>query len=163
MSASDGRTEEKGEALDAFLRLPTLAVIGVSADRRKFGNQVYRALVERGVTVYPVHRSLTEVEGVPCYRNVEDLRGKIEGVVTVVPPAETERLMEECAQAGAKAVWMQQGSESPAAVEAARRSGLRVVAGECLFMYLEPVGSVHGIHRWLKRLFGGYTPPSPKA
>ena len=159
MSGSRVNEESKREALGAFLRLPSLAVVGVSADRKKFGNQVYRALRERGVTVYPIHRSLTEVEGVKCYQRVEDLRGKIEGVVTVVPPAETERLMEICAEAGVKAVWMQQGSESPAAIDVARQLGMRVVSGECILMYLEPVGSVHGVHRWFKKLFGGYTSP----
>ena len=160
MSTTRVRKEEKRAALGEFLRLPTLAVIGVSADQKKFGNIVYRALVERGVTVYPVHRSLTEVEGVKCFQRIEDLKGKIEGVVTVVPPAETERMMESCAEAGVKAVWMQQGSESPAAIEAARQLGMRVVSGECILMYLEPVAAIHGVHRWVKKLFGGYVSPA---
>jgi uncharacterized protein len=151
------------ESLGAFLRFPSLAVVGVSADRKKFGNIIFRTLKERGVRVYPIHRSLGEVEGVPCYSTLGALPEKVEGVVTVIPPAETEKFVETCPGAGVKAIWMQQGSESPKAEARARELGMQVVAGECLLMYLEPVGSIHGLHRWFKKLFGTYTPPSAGA
>jgi acyl-CoA synthetase (NDP forming) len=105
--------------IERFFDSPAFAVIGVSADRKKFGNVVYRSMREHGLTVYPVHRSLTNVEGDVCYRSVMDLPGGVRSVVTVVPPAETERVIEECGRKGIGAVWMQTGSDS----EGARAQG----------------------------------------
>jgi predicted CoA-binding protein len=142
--------------IDAFLSSPSFAVVGVSADRKKFGNSLYRALRERGKQVFPVHRTLETVEGDQCYRSVRDLKGRVKAVVTVVPPAETEKVVEECVEAGIEMVWMQQGSQSAKAVSAAVGNGMRVVAGECLFMFAEPVTSIHAFHRWFTKLIGKY-------
>jgi uncharacterized protein len=151
--------EAKGNAIASFLASQTFAVVGVSADRRKFGNALFRAMRDRGLSVVPVHKTLERVEGAACYHSVRELQGVAEAVITAVPPAETERLAEECAGAGIRKIWMQQGSSSDRAVALAHQHGLEVVQGECLMMFLEPVHSVHAFHRWLKRLFGRY--PSP--
>jgi hypothetical protein len=142
--------------IDAFLSSPSFAVVGVSADRKKFGNSLYRALRERGMQVFPVHRSLDTVEGDQCYRSVRDLKGRVKAVVTAVPPAETDKVVQECIEAGVEMVWMQQGSESGEAVSAAVGKGIRVVAGECLLMFAEPVRSVHAFHRWFNKIIGKY-------
>lgn len=142
--------------IDAFLSSPSFAVVGVSADRKKFGNSVYRALRERGKQVFPVHRTLETVEGDQCYHSVRDLKGRVKAVVIVVPPAETEKVVQECVEAGVEMVWMQQGSESAKAVSAAVGNGMRVVAGECLLMFAEPVSSIHAFHRWFNKIIGKY-------
>ena len=144
------------EVIDRFLASPAIAVVGVSANRRKFGNVVFRELRSRGRNVVPVHRSLESVEGERCYRSVEDLPAGITGVVTVVPPSETEAVVESCAKRGIGAIWMQQGSESPRAIARAAELKVDTVHGECLLMFLEPVRSVHGVHRWFAKLFGRY-------
>jgi uncharacterized protein len=143
-------------AIEHFLQSPALAVVGVSANRRKFGNVVFRELRSRGRTVFPVHRSLETVEGERCYRSVEELPGGVTGVVTVVPPSETEGIVDACVAKGITALWMQQGSESPRAIARAAELGIQTVHGECLLMFLEPVKSIHGVHRWFAKLFGRY-------
>jgi hypothetical protein len=148
------------EAIASFLSARSFAVIGVSADRRKFGNAVFRAMRDQGLSVVPVNRTLDRVEETKCYRAVAELKGVAEAAVTVVPPAETERLMEECAAAGIRKIWMQQGSASDQAVALAREKGMEVVFGECLLMFLEPVRSMHAFHRWLKKLVGRYPAPA---
>jgi uncharacterized protein len=142
--------------IQRFFASPVYAVIGVSANQRKFGNMVYRSMRDRGMTVYPVHRSLERVEGDVCYRSVLEIPGEVQSVVTVVPPVETERVIEECAQKGVRMVWMQNGSESDRASMLADQHGLGAVRGQCIMMFLEPVKSVHSFHRWVSRLVGSY-------
>ncbi len=152
--------QEKGKAIAAFLASRSFAVVGVSADRRKFGNSLFREMRDRGLSVLPVHRSLDRVEEEQCYHSVTDLRGKVEAIVTAVPPGETERVLRECAGAGIRRVWMIKGSSTGRALSLAQELGLDAIHGECPFMYLEPVRSVHGFHRWTKKLFGRYTAPA---
>ena len=144
------------EHVETFFASPAFAVIGVSANRKKFGNVVYRSMKERGLTVFPVHPSLTTVEGDACYRAVRDLPDNVKSVITVVQPAVTEQVVEECADKGIRSVWMQQGSQSDSAISAATSHGMSVVPDECVMMYLEPVKSVHAFHRWVTRLVGKY-------
>jgi predicted CoA-binding protein len=77
------------------------------------------------------------------------------GVVAVVPPAETEKIVEDCGRLGIRRVWMQQGSESPKAIERCRALGIAAVSGECLIMYTNP-GFPHTIHRFIWKVLGKY-------
>jgi hypothetical protein len=140
------------QAIEVFFQQPAFAVVGVSADRKKFGNIIYRAMKERGSIVFPVHPRLDSVEGDACFPSVGQLPDEVRAVVTVVPPAETEKVVRECVGRGMTAVWMQQGSQSEQAAREAREAGLSVVTGQCIMMYLEPVQSIHAVHRWIARL-----------
>jgi predicted CoA-binding protein len=74
-------------------------------------------------------------------------------VVTVVPPAEALRVVEEAARLGLTKVWLQQGSASPEAVALAKERGLELVADACVLMHLKPTG-FHAVHGWLARALG---------
>ncbi len=142
--------------IEAFFEGPAYAVIGVSANRKKFGNVVFRMMEEKQFAVYAVHPTLDTVEGKRCYHTVADLPENVKAVVTVVPPGVTEQVVRECLLRGIRHFWMQPGSESPAAVSAARKAGATVIEHECILMFLDPVESVHALHRWLKKLVGTY-------
>jgi uncharacterized protein len=144
------------QVIDEFLASEAFGVIGVSANQKKFGNVVYRTMKEKEAVVYPVHPSLATVEGDTCYRNVAALPEGVTAVVTVVPPAATLDVVHQCAARGITKVWMQPGSQSDAAIAEAEKAGMKVIAGECILMFLEPVKSVHAFHRFLKKVFGGY-------
>jgi uncharacterized protein len=140
--------------IESFFSANAYAVIGVSAERKKFGNAVFRTMKQKGLTVYPVHRSLESVEGEKCFRTVNDLPADVTSIVTVVPPAVTESVVRDAMAKGVRHVWMQPGSNSRAAADAARNAGATVVDGECILMFLEPVDSIHALHRWVKKLVG---------
>jgi predicted CoA-binding protein len=140
--------------VDSFFTSPAYAVVGVSADRKKFGNTVFRTMKEKGITVYPVHPTHETVEGEKCYSDVKSLPAEVSSIVTVVPPAITKLVVEDALARGVKHIWMQPGSNSSLAAAAARKAGASVVDGECILMFLEPVGSVHKVHRFVNRVFG---------
>jgi len=51
----------------------TVAVIGASNDRNKYGNKALRAFVQHGYTVYPVNPNETEIEGLPAFKTISDI------------------------------------------------------------------------------------------
>ena len=128
---------------EEFVAEKRIAVVGVSRTRG-FGNMAFKALRQKGYDVYPVNANADEVEGVRCYRRLADVPGPPPAVVAVVPPAETEKLVADCVRLGVKRLWMQQGSESEAAIRAAELAGLSVVHHACVLMYARPTG----VHRW---------------
>ncbi len=48
--------------------VPSIAIIGASADRLKFGNKAVRAYQQRGCIVYPTHPAAAEIEGLADYK-----------------------------------------------------------------------------------------------
>jgi predicted CoA-binding protein len=136
-----------------FINQKTLAVVGVSRKGNKFGNMVYKELKVKGYQVFAIHPEAEILEGDPVYRDFASLPVEVGGVVIVVQPAQTEMVVREAAAAGIKRVWMQQGSESPAAIQFCQENGMTEVHGDCIMMYAVNTG-VHKFHGWVWRVLG---------
>lgn len=137
-----------------FLDQRTLAVVGVSRDGKKFGNTAYKELKGKGYRVIPVNPHAELIEGDVCYPSLSALPDPVDGVLIVVPPSETEKVVREAAEAGITRVWMQQGAESVAAVRFCEEQSISAVHGECILMFAETGGFHHRLHRWVWGLMG---------
>ena len=104
-----------------------IAVIGVSDDASKYGNRIFRELLNSGYLVSGVNPKGGFILGRHIYKNLEDLEPRPDLVITVVPPAVTEKIVEQCNKLGIKNIWMQPGSESPKAEKKALEYGIRAV------------------------------------
>ncbi|WP_455382382.1 CoA-binding protein [Salinispira pacifica] len=142
-------------AIDDFLSERTLAVVGVSRNGRKFGNAVFDELKAKGFSVYPVNPHAERIGEETCYKSVSQLPPGVGGIVAVVPPQQTEAVVREAEAAGIRKIWMQRGAESDGALDYCAQHGMSAVSGECIMMFAEPVSSVHGVHRFFRRIFGG--------
>lgn len=117
----------------------TFAVVGVSQDPRKYGHEVFETLLAKGYQVYPVNPKYQEIDGHRCYPSLDDLPEKPQVVVTVVPPAVTEKVIETCVRLGVGTVWMPPGSWSERAVDACEKAGIEEVHDVCLVFALRSV------------------------
>jgi hypothetical protein len=142
------------QTVQHFMAQRNLAIVGVSTTGRKFGNVAYRELKAKGYHLLPVHPTAESVEGARCYRSLGDLPEPVGGLVVVVPPEQTERVVQAAAGAGIKRVWMQPGAESEAAIRYCEQNGITVVQGECILMFAEPAGFGHRAHRWVWKMLG---------
>lgn len=143
------------QTIDEFVALKTIAVVGVSREPNKFGNMIYRELKKRGKKVYAVNPAADMLEGDRCYAGLGALPEKVDGVVIVVPPARSLDVIRDAAKAQIGYVWLQQGSNSLEGEKLCEELGVKFVSGECIFMYSQPVESIHKFHRCLRRIFGG--------
>lgn len=104
----------------------TVAVIGASSDRRKFGNKALRAFQRQGYTVVPINPNEPEVEGLRTYPTVLDVPGPIDMATIYVPPEITVQLIEGIARKGIPEVWVNPGAESDAVLSRARAHNVRL-------------------------------------
>ena len=109
------------------------AVIGVSDDRKKYGNKVYRRLKSLGYTVYAVNPGLNEVEGDPCYPDLRALPEKPAVINMVVSPRISLAILPEAAELGIRLVWFQPGSWDEAVGELCDRLNLTMLQ-DCVLM-----------------------------
>jgi uncharacterized protein len=108
--------------------MPSVAVVGASADRSKFGNKAVRAYQRQGWTVYPVHPKLPEIEGLPAYASVKDLPGPVERIALYLPPEIGLAVLPDIAAALPHAeFFVNPGAESAALVKRARELGLEPI------------------------------------
>jgi predicted CoA-binding protein len=94
------------------------------------------------------------IEGDPCYPSLSALPEAVDGVLIVVPPSETEKVVRDAAQAGIRRVWMQQGAESQAAIRFCEERDISAVHGECILMFADPTALHHRLHRWAWGILG---------
>ena len=98
----------------------TVAVVGASNDRHKFGNKALRAFQAEGHTVIPINPHENEVEGLKAYKSVLDVPGTIDMASFYVPPEVGEQVIKEVARKGIAEVWLNPGAESDRLIEQAQ-------------------------------------------
>ena len=128
---------EEQKSIEAFLAGSAFAVVGASANREKYGNKILRCYMQHDLQAIPVHPTLNEVEGEPCFEQLSDLCTMVHGVSIITPPAVTNQIIEEMIELGIKHVWMQPGAESKEAIARAQEAGINCIAGgPCLLVVL---------------------------
>ena len=105
----------------------TVAVIGASSNRDKFGNKALRAFTRQGYTAIAINPNEAEVEGQPTYATVLDFPDVIDLATFYVPPHVGLQVMEDVAKKRIPEVWLNPGADAPAVVARARELGLKTV------------------------------------
>ena len=105
----------------------SVAVIGASKDRRKYGNKAVRAYEENGFRVLPVNPGETTIEGLPTYPSIDEVPEPLDYVSLYVPPAVGLKLLPAIAAKKPKELWLNPGSESDELIEAAADLHLRAI------------------------------------
>ncbi len=103
---------------------PTVAILGASTDRRKYGNKAVRAFLQQGYDVYPVNPKAVAIEGVPAYSSLAAVPVPLDRISVYLPPQIGLTMLEEIRQKGAKEVWFNPGSDSPELLAKAEALGL---------------------------------------
>lgn len=106
----------------------TVAIVGASRDRTKYGNLAVREHVARGDQVYPINPNAETVEGLRAYASIRDVPVEhIDRVALYVPASIGVSLLQEIADKRPDEVWVNPGSESEALLAEAARLGLPVI------------------------------------
>jgi len=103
----------------------SIAIIGASTDRSKYGNKAVRAFRDGGWDVFPVNAKADEVEGIKAYKSVEDVPEPIDRVSMYVPPAIGKTMVDAIAAKHPGEFFLNPGSEDDELVELAKAKGLK--------------------------------------
>ncbi len=106
----------------------TVAIVGASADRRKFGNKSIRAHAAAGWQVFPVHPTETSIEGLTAFRTIADIPlEELDRISVYLAPAVALKVMESFGVKPVGEVWLNPGADDDTVVEKAKWLGLNVV------------------------------------
>jgi len=107
--------------------MKTVAIIGASNDRAKFGNKAVRAFLQQGCAVYPVNPKECEIEGLPVFKSILDLPVRPDLVSVYLPPAVLLKILPDIRSKGCDELWVNPGAESAEVLAEAERLGLKVI------------------------------------
>ena len=105
----------------------TVAIVGASNDRHKFGNKSLRAFQSEGHTVIPINPHEAQVEGIKAYASVLDVPGPIDMATVYVQPEIATGLLAEFERKQIPEIWINPGAEDDGLMAEAARRGLNVI------------------------------------
>ncbi len=107
---------------------PTVAILGASANRSKYGNKSLLAHAARGYDVYPVNPRGGVIDGIEVYRSIGEVPvDHLNRISVYVPPAVGIGLLEEIAAKGCDELWLNPGSDSAELLAKAKSLGLNTI------------------------------------
>ena len=155
-----------------FLAQKSIAVIGVSHEKRSPANGILDRFRAAGYHVFPVNPTLDAYDGVPCYESVMEIHEAVDGAVIVTRPEVTEEVVDACIRRGIPRIWIHNmlgtdvrvgrnvsatmTSASESAVRRAEAAGIAVIAGGCPLQHIEPVDPFHRCVYWAASRMGNY-------
>jgi predicted CoA-binding protein len=123
--------------IQEFLNASRFAVAGASADPDKYGNKVFRALLQSGRQVFPLNPSAKDILGHSAYATLAELPEVPESLSVITPPHITRQVVAQAIATGVQNIWMQPGAEDQQASQAARQAGINVIDdGSCILVLL---------------------------
>jgi predicted CoA-binding protein len=134
--------------IDQFFSSERIAVAGVSREPQHFSRAVFRAMVDRGMHLIPVHPDADAIEGLRAYRQVSEIPDKVDAVLVMTPPHLSFAVAKNAVDAGVRRVWLYR--DCPEAEAYCREKGAAIIADECPFMFLDHAGFIHDFHRGLR-------------
>jgi len=125
------------ETIKKFLdKKNTIAFIGATMQKDKWGYKKYKEVKNAGFKIYPINPKYDNIDGDKCFTDLrsllEFLHKKPDIVITIVPPKITEKIVEQCKSLGINKIWMQPGSESEESIKFCKDNSIEVVHDICI-------------------------------
>jgi predicted CoA-binding protein len=107
--------------------MKTVAIIGASNNRTKWGNKAVRAFAQQGYTVYPVNPTELEIEGWKTYPSIQDVPVRPDTISAYVPPPRLVKILPDLAARGCDELFLNPGTESEDVLAECERLGLNAI------------------------------------
>ena len=107
--------------------MKTIAIIGASKNRSKFGNKAVRAYADAGWSVFPVNLKEKEIEGLETYQSIVDIPERLNRVSVYLPPKAGMMVLNDIVCKKPKEVFLNPGSESDELIREARAKGIEPI------------------------------------
>jgi acyl-CoA synthetase (NDP forming) len=149
--------------IDRMIHPKSISIIGASNKAGSFGRMFLEGVIRYGFEkIYPVHPRDTEMLGMKAYPSIKDIPYDVDLAILMTPPADTPRIVGECAQKGLKGVVIftagfgEKGPEGKKIEQdmarTAHQGGFRIIGPNSLGLHcpsskllMFPQGLMHGL------------------
>ena len=107
--------------------MKSVAIIGASNNRNKFGNKAVRAFLQQGYEVFPVNPQEETIEGLRAFKSIAEVPVRPQMISVYLPPRILLKVLPDIAAKGCDELWLNPGTESDEVLAEAERLGLNVI------------------------------------
>lgn len=125
---------------EQMLEMKSWVVVGVAANKDKYGYKIWKTLKEHEYTTYGVNPNYDEIEGEKIYHTLNDLPNKVEVLDMVVPPNIALKTLEEAKELGIEYIFFQPGTYNKEVVAKAEELELKYLLDDCIYATLRKKG-----------------------
>ncbi|MDY6844167.1 MAG: CoA-binding protein, partial [Thermodesulfobacteriota bacterium] len=131
--------------LDHLFFTESIAVIGASSNRMKFGYKFFSALIEAGYKgrLYPINKNEDEILGHKTYPSILDVPERVDYAIFCIPAHYVAQATKECGEKGVRGIQLftagfketesKEGIErEKLLVETAKKYGIRIIGPNCI-------------------------------
>ena len=142
------------QQINRFVAGQTIAIAGASRKEKSFSAEVAKHLNELNYKLWLVNPNFEtdEPENLKV-KSMGKLPSDLNHLLVLTPAAETEGVVKQAIEQGIDNIWIQQNSETSAAIELALSNKVNLIHHQCIFMFTQPKG-VHKFHYSLRKFFG---------
>lgn len=142
------------QQINGFVAGKTIAIAGASRKEKSFSADVAKHLQELNYKLWYVNPNYEtdELENSKV-QSIKTLPEDVKHLLVLTPAIETELVVKQAIEHGIDNIWIQQNSETTAAIALAQETQVNLIHHLCIFMFTKPTG-IHKFHYTLKRIFG---------
>lgn len=122
---------------EEMLSKKSWVVVGVTANKKKYGYKIWKTLREHNYETYGVNPNYDEIEGEKIFHSLKDLPKKVEVLDMVVPPKIAIKTLEEAKELGIEYIFFQPGTYNEEVVNKAKELELKYLVDDCIYAILK--------------------------
>lgn len=135
-------TGDNPSLIDEMLRTTkTIAVVGMSDKPSRASHHIGIYLAANGYRVFPVNPTLTQIEGQPCYTDLDaaqaaaraDTGAGIDLVDVFRASDNVPPIVDDVIRLGIPYLWLQDGVTHEEAAARARAAGVKCIQNDCIY------------------------------
>jgi len=114
----------------------SIAMVGVSKDKKKTSTIVMKYMIKYGFKVYPVNPSAKgeKILGEEVYAKITDIKKNVDIVDVFRPSKEAYGIAKDAVKIGAKVLWLQLGIRDENAKELVEENKMEYIENKCTKM-----------------------------
>ena len=119
-----------------MLKLKRWALLGATDDKSKYGYKIFRALEDKGYTVYGINPKYDTIDGIKIYKSIDEVPAIIDGINIIVNPKIALASLPAIKAKGIKNLWFQPGSFNEEVIAEAKEMGFNIENEKCMYVEL---------------------------
>jgi hypothetical protein len=115
------------------------AIVGATANKKKYGYKVLVDLKNKGFKVAPINPKYEnqKIADLTCYPDLISLEERPDIVVLIVGQDNAKKIVKECVNLNLNRLWFQPGSEFRDAINMAKSAGFKIMVDKCIMQETE--------------------------
>ena len=104
-----------------------VAVLGASNKPARYSYQAVKLLAAKGHVVFPVHPTISEIDGIPVFKRLADIPVPIHTITIYLGSERSAALADEIMTANARRVIFNPGAENPGLAQRLQQAGVEAM------------------------------------